>query len=336
MLYLAERVERCIIGGDQTLALSGQGVEFDGLANQIDATCIVDCQKRALSQPLIDDMAALLHINKGQPDSVILGINAKRDLVKSYFPHSRFQMPVTPEGKLGVNLKQVDTGVGELDLYPSLFLEDGPSPSAGPTHANAPNPAASAALALAGTDANFYKGAPYSATDQNWYAWAVTMGNRFGESAPIFSAVQQMTEANKVLFRHVGITVTNAGAPGTFLPEFVNVYRTEVKGATFVPAALALTQYSLIMRVPIQDQTPGGTTVFNDLNTILPFTSIAFAGQMDEEVLTLRELLPPFRMDLGVQAMAYRWIVAWYLCLALFADKKFGMWLNVGKLPSIP
>lgn len=328
VLWLLERVERAVYEGDSTLAPSGQGVEFDGLANLIDPSTMIDLADKPISQPVIEDLGSLLLTNKAYPDSLVLGVNARRDLIKGYFPFGRVQQPMPAEGKLGMHIKQVDTSAGDIDLFPSIFLEESKSPEAAATHANAPTAPASVTTAVAGTDGDFAKAAP--AGDDNYYRYYVTYGNRFGESAPTLAAAAiQVTQANKDAGVHVTLTVTNSASPGTYPAEWMKVYRTKVSAAA---PSTALSKYAELFRAPVTTQAPSAANTVDDLNLYLPFTSKAFMGQWDEEIITMRELLPMFRLDMGVQALAYRWIVAWYCALGLFASRKWGTLLNVGRL----
>jgi len=74
-----------------------------------------------------------------------------------------------------------------------------------------------------------------------------------------------------------------------------------------------------------------GTTP-DDVNFLLPFTDIAYMGEMTPSVLTFRQLLPMLRMDLAILAPAYRWMILLYGTPILFADKKWLRFVNIGRL----
>ena len=68
------------------------------------------------------------------------------------------------------------------------------------------------------------------------------------------------------------------------------------------------------------------------MNFLLPFTSIAYLGEMTPSVITFRQLLPMMRLDLAVLAPAYRWMILLYGTPVLFAPKKWLRYVNVGQL----
>jgi len=99
-----------------------------------------------------------------------------------------------------------------------------------------------------------------------------------------------------------------------------------------VPGSLA--QYSLISQVPVSSQAASGTTVFNDVNLYLPFTSKAYLGELTPSVLTFRQLMPLMKLDLAVLGPAYRWMILLYGAPILFAPKKWLRYINLGSLPT--
>lgn len=331
ILWLLERMEDACYHGDSALAAaSAEGESYDGLDNLIDPTSVIDMEDQPLTQPDIEDAASTLFIEKAYPNSLLCSINQRRDLIKGYFPQGRIPLPMPAEGRVGMRIRSVETGVGDIDLYPSIFLQDHPSPSSSASHPNAPNPPASMTGALNATgNGDFEKGE--LAGDGNHYSYYAAFGNRFGVSAAtLITASVQIAAANRAAGDQIDLTVVNPAAIGTFPPEYVVLYRTKVRSASGQPAGLAL--YSRVLRVPVDSQLSGGTTVVSDVNLIMPFTGIAYLGQWDPEVITFRELLPMFRLDLGVQALAYRWIVAQYGAPVLFGGKKFLRFINVGPL----
>jgi hypothetical protein len=85
--------------------------------------------------------------------------------------------------------------------------------------------------------------------------------------------------------------------------------------------------------VPATSQANNGTTtVVNDVNFLLPFTSTAYLGEMTPSVLTFRQLLPMMRLDLAVLSPSYRWMVLLYGAPILFAPKKWLRYVNIGTL----
>jgi hypothetical protein len=204
-----------------------------------------------------------------------------------------------------------------------------PSPPAAATSANAPATPASVTSAESGTDGDFNKGIPAGTTE---FGYAVTACNRFGESAPVFIAANHdLTQANKDAGLHVDLTITNPGAIGSFPPEYFRIYRTAAL-ADGAAVSTAVADFSLIAQVPAASQVGAGTTDYDDLNFLLPFTEIAYMGELTPSVLTFRQLLPMMRLDLAVLAPAYRWMILLYGTPVLFANRKWLRYINIGRL----
>jgi hypothetical protein len=125
--------------------------------------------------------------------------------------------------------------------------------------------------------------------------------------------------------------MTNAAVVGSFPTEYLRVYRTApmATGAT-VPTTAS--SYSLVAQLAVLTQAAGGVTTFNDVNFLLPFTNIAYMGELTPNVVTFRQLAPMMRLDLAVLAPAYRWMILLYGTPLLFAAKKFLRLINIGSL----
>jgi hypothetical protein len=261
-----------------------------------------------------------------------LGTRVASDLVKNFYPKERITLPAPQNGMVGLSVNSVMTQAGVMELNPDVFLKRLPTPPAAATSANAPTtPASISATVNTGvTNGDFNKGAP---AGTNNYAYCVTAANRFGESAPVIigGTGQDITQAQKDAFRRIDLTITNPGSVGAFPPEYFRVFRTTVQTSGATPPS-DLSTYSLILQVPASSQAGGGTTPVSDLNFLLPFTEIAYMGEMTPSVMTFRQLLPMLRMDLAVLAPAFRWMILLYGTPILFAPKKWLRYINVGRL----
>jgi len=330
ILWLLERMENALFHGDSSLAFDGESESWDGLDALIDPTSFIDLEGQPLQEADIEEGANQLVENFAYPTDLWLGTRVASDLVKTFYPKERVQLPAPQNGMVGLSINSVMTQAGVMELNPNVFLKRNPSPPAAATSASAPAAPATVASALAATGAgDFNKAAP---AGTNEYAYAVTAANRFGESAPVLiGANQSISQALKDAGNQINVTITNPGAIGPFPPEFFRVYRTRpLAVGAGVPADLS--QYSLIMQLPAASQAAAGATVAMDVNFILPFTEVAYMGEMTPSVLTFRQLLPMLRMDLAVLAPAFRWMILLYGTPLLFASKKFLRFVNVGRL----
>ena len=278
----------------------------------------------------MEEAANTIIENYGFPTDVYLGTRTMSDLVKTFYPRERIQMPAPVNGQVGNSVQTISTQAGVLEFNPDVFIRRNPTPPTAATSANAPaTPASIVAGAPAGTNGDHNKGAPAGDTNINY---VVTAANRFGESAPTAfqGAVVTTTAVQKAAANHVPLTTTNPAVIGAFPPEYFKIYRSSAKTAAGVPAALS--SYSLIAQVPASSQAAAGTTVFNDVNLTLPFTSTAYLGELTPSVLTFRQLMPMMKMDLAVLSPAYRWMVLLYGTPILFAPKKWVRMINIGQL----
>lgn len=329
ILWLLERVETALFTADSSLSFDGEAEQWDGLDALIDATSFVDLQGSSLQESAIEEASNILVENFAYPTDLFLNTRALSDLVKTMYPRERISLPAPVNGTIGQAINSMATQAGHIEFNPDVFVRPLPSPPAAATHPNAPLSPASIASAVSGTDGDFAKGAP---AGTNEYTYAVTACNRFGESAPTYIAANQaITAGNKTAGVHVDLTITNPAAIGAFPPEYFRVYRT-VPLASGAAVSNTSTDFSLVLQVPATSQAAGGTTTPDDVNFLLPFTSIAYMGELTPQVLTFRQLAPMMRLDLAVLAPAYRWQILLYGTPILFAPKKWLRMVNIGQL----
>lgn len=330
ILWLLEQVERHLFSGDSSLAADGEAEQWDGLDSMIDATSLLDMEGNSLQEADLEEAANTIVENYGFPTDLFLGTRAMSDLVKTLYPRERIQLPAPMNGQIGNSIETIATQSGVIQFNPDLFIRRNP---AAPTAASSPNapaaPASIAAGAAAGTTGDHNKAAP---SGTSYFAYVVTAANRFGESAPtaVMAGAVAMTQADKDAGKYVPLTITNPATIGAFPPEYFRVYRSVASSANSVPASMS--SYSLIAQVPAASQAGSGTTTYNDVNLILPFTSSAYLGQLDQSVITFRQLMPMMKMDLAVLSPAYRWMILLYGTPILFAPKKWLRMINIGQL----
>ena len=311
ILWMLERVEDSLFHGNSGLAFDGEAEQWDGLDALINNANVIDLEGQPLQEADIEEASNLVIENYGYPTDMFLGTRAMSDLVKTFYPRERVNMPAPSEGKVGLSVTSMATQAGTIEFNPDVFIRQGKQPPAAATSANAPATPADIVAAAGG------------------FSYAVTACNRFGESAPVLSATYNVgagsTTAN-------GIQVTNAAAIGANPPEFFIIYRTRNIGSGGAAPA-DLSQYSEIARVRCTNQGAGVMGVqAQDLNATMPFTETAYLGELTPSVLTFRQLAPLMRMDLAVLAPAYRWMIMLYGTPILFAPRKWVRLTNIGRL----
>lgn len=330
ILWLLERIEQFLFTGDSNLAADGEAEQWDGLDAMIDSTSVLDIEGNPLQEADIEEAANTVIEAYGHPTDIFLGTRTMSDVVKQSYPKQRLQMPSPTGSQLGFSVNTIATQAGVLEFMPDVFLRKRPSPPSAATSGNAP--AAPASIAAVETATGLGDHNKAAAAGDVVYAYCVTACNRFGESAPVFiGATVTLDQVDKDAGDVFRLTITNPATIGAFAPEYFRIYRTRAASVlAAVPAAV--TSYSLIAQVPASSQAAAGTTVTDDANLDLPFTSTAYLGELSPSVLTFRQLMPMMKMDLAVNSPAFRWMILLYGTPMMFAKKKWIRLINVGEL----
>ncbi|NJL53719.1 hypothetical protein HC928_00340 [bacterium] len=330
ILWLLQQVERHLFSGDSSLAFDGESEQWDGLDSLIDAQNVIDLEGQSLQEADVEEAANMIIEAYGFPTDMFLGTRTMSDLVKTFYPRERIQLPAPSNGQVGNTVQTMATQAGVIEFNPDLFIRETPRPPAAATSASAPaTPASIAASAVTGSTGDHAKGAP---AGTSYVSYVVTACNRFGESAPtaVLGAAVAVSQAEKDAGRVIPLTITNPAVIGGFPPEYYKIYRSAASSTNAVPAALS--SYALIAQVPAASQAASGTTAYSDVNLVLPFTSSAYLGELTPSVITFRQLMPLMKMDLAVLSPAYRWMILLYGTPILFAPRKWMRFINVGKL----
>lgn len=329
VLWLMERIEDALFHADSSLAFSGESEMWDGLDAAVDAASYLDMQNQPVVESDMEEAANIIADNNGVATDIYWGFKPGSDFMRIFYPRERINLPVSPDGKAGVSIRSFISQFGEIGFNPDRFLQPLPSPPSAATDPYAPNtPSAFSSSGFsAANSAEWTKlvGTPTAATA---FSYAVTACNRFGESAPlIFNA--SLTVAAAVANQAILLSITTAAVIGANPPEFYKIYRTRPGVTSTDPA-----DFSHILSVPTTTQVAATAMVdiTMDRNFLIPFTHMAYMGEMTEQVLTFRQLAPLTKMDLAVVAPAYRWIILLYGTPILFAPRKWLRLINIGEL----
>jgi len=330
ILWLLQKLETALFSADSSLAADGEAEQFDGLDALIDATSFVDLEGQPLQESDIEEASNQIIEAYGYPTDLFAGPRVISDLVKTMYPRERVTLPAPVNGQIGQSINTMATQAGVIEFNPDVFIRQLPHPPTAATHVNAPATPQVVTTGISGTDGDFNKGNPAGTNEFNY---VITACNRFGESAhsSIMGANQALTQGNKDGGLHVDLTFTNAVVIGAFPPEYIRVYRT-IALASGAPIPTAATAFSLIMQVPVASQLAGANTLVDDLNFLLPFTSIAYLGELTPQVITFRQLAPMMRLDLAVLAPAYRFCILLYGTPIIFAPLKWTRLINISTL----
>lgn len=338
ILYLIQRINHYCYYGNADLILGGGGAgyEFNGLFKQIDSSNVTDRAGQPMDQPTVDQIVTNLIDKFASPKLVNWSNQAMHDFNTQLGPKERIGVPMNGAGIVGSAATGQLSSTGKnitfaVDRFLRGTLYGSPSPSASATSSQAPNPPASVTTAVtAGTDGDFTKGDSTGATVD--YGYAITLGNRFGESAPtLMAAPQAITNAEKVADDYITVTVTNPAVIGPWAPDWIGVYRTThltTGGAT--PAGVS--NYSLIARVAVSSVAAGGTTAVADKNLYLPFTEKAVVWDNRGENQEMRQLLPLMLKPLADVSFAKRFGLAFYGTPHVYVPTKLWSVINIGAI----
>lgn len=342
ILWMLRMIEINLFEGDSSLAYSppgnpGEAEQWDGLNSLIDPTSFLDLEGMPLQEADIEEASNLVVEAYGYPGDCFLGTRAMSDLSKTFYGRERITLPANAETKIGTAVRSQLTQAGEINFSPDIFIrrpQIAPGAAVG-NGALVPTAPASLGVALdaAATFGEFDKS---QGTSDAKYAYTLTAANRYGESAaitPVLSAT--MSAANAAGGAVFNLTITNAAAL-TVPPEYFIVYRTIALDSATAAAPADLSNYSRILKIPAQSNAAGGVTpaagTISDRNRIMPFTEVAYVGELSEEVITFRQLAPLMKLNLAVLAPAYRWMLLIYGVMILFAPRKWMRIINVGRI----
>ncbi len=336
LLYLAQRINHYSYFGDADLILGGGGAgfEFNGVLKQMDAANVTDCAGSPLDQIKIDQAVTDLIDKFGNPKILNLSNKALHDYNTLLGVKERIGVPMNQAGIVGSAATGQLTSTTKnvifaMDRFLRGTLYASPSPSATATSPQAPNsPASVTAAVIAATTGDFEKGDSTGLTVD--YAYAITLGNRFGESVPVLMAAPQaITNAQKTGDDFIRVTVTNPAVIGPFEPNWIGVYRTThlvTGGAT--PAGVS--SYSLIRRIAVSSVAAGGVTTIDDLNLVLPFTEQALLWDANPEEIEMKQLLPTMMKPLADVSFAKRFGLAAYITPHDYTPTKQWRFFNIG------
>ena len=325
IMWLLRKIEDALFNGDNTLRYgypTNEGYEFPGIKAQIDPGMVIDAKGDPLTEDILETASNMVVESFGFPSDILIGTKPLADLAKIMFPKERIVVPFK-EGQIGVPINTFASQAGILAFNPDVFLRR-KYVQPGSTLATAPKAPAAASL-IAPTVTNAPNGGVWNKTNNGHgiYSYTATLCNRYGESAPCTGVFAGAITADT---DKITVVVTGAAAPGTYLPEWVNIYRTVAGGG------LTDVHY-LVQQIAVSTQAGGAVQVASwiDLNTTIAGGHNVYMGEMTPQVLIFKQLAPMMKMDLAVLEPSIRWLQLIYGVMQLYAPKKWIRISNVGE-----
>jgi len=325
-MWMLEHMERALFEGDSSIISQ----EFDGFEKQlvdgyadadfagdrladISEEHIIDLRGNPLSEKVFSKASEVLLRNYTYGTVCYLNPANHEDFDTQFFSKGRFNL-TSGENEVGFHTEKVRTAMGKVAMRPTVFLEIDQVAPAIADNDSVPSSPASMALVTAVNVAS-----KFLAADVGTYFYEVTAISKSGESAPIAAASVVVAAGEKV-----SITIGRGAVSGNDLTQGYKIYRSRIEDKALGASA----KKYLVKKIP----SAGASTIFDDFNTDLPGLGKAFIGQMDESVLTLRELSPMLKFPLATVASSIRWMQLYYNTPIIFRPRSWVIVKNIGRL----
>jgi hypothetical protein len=201
-----------------------------------------------------------------------------------------------------------------VQLRPDVFLRVNVTAPDAADNPQVPTAPVSAVVTVqAKTTSRGFKAAEYAT-----YKYEVTAVSKNGESAATAGSADAVVADG--VSDEVKLVITRGAVSGNDLTQGYRIYRTRIGDS-------AGSKY-FVAEVP----SAGATTNFLDGNETLPGLGTAYIGQLDESVMTLRELSPLLKFPLATVASSIRWMQLYYNTPIVFRPRGFVMIKNIGFL----
>lgn len=324
--WMLQRMEESLFNGDSSII----GQSFDGLKKQLlsgyadsafagdglptpSTEHVIDMRGDILSEAAFERASKVLQDNYMYATHAYMPIQAHSDFSASFFSKGRYQIPVGSDSTVGFNVDKVKTGSGIVQLRPNVFMRiDETAPVAAD---NALAPTAPASVAGAAAAKTTSRG--FSANEVGVYTYEVAAISKSGQSAAtVAAAAVTVTVGNN----EVSLTITRGSVAGNDLTQGYRIYRSrlaDTSGKKYLIAEVA---------------SAGAVTIYKDGNEQLPGAGICYIGQMDESVLSLRELSPMLKFPLATVASSIRWMQLYYNTPIVFRPRGWVIIKNIGKI----
>lgn len=316
---LVKTIEWASFYGDSSLTDApdqgyAQGLEFDGLAKQIDSDNVINAHGSDLTPQLLNEAALKIAKGYGTPTDVFMPLGAQANFVNQFLPNQRFFANGVNGAEAqgftaGFNLQEFASTVGNLKLNGSAVMEND-------TILDEVRLGGKGAPAPATVDTpkvNKADNGAFADADLGDLHYAVTLSADKGQSVPV--------KVDATLDAKDSTVSLNIKFPSTYenTPKFASIYRQDAVSG----------QYYLIARVGA-NKAQGGVIAFKDANETIPGTVDVFVGELSPMTLQLFELLPMMSLPLPSQTKTLNWAVIWNGALALKAPKRWAQIHNVG------
>lgn len=283
----------------------------DGLPD-VSTEHTLDLRGNALTESVFEEAARILLDNYMYPTHIYMPHAVHSDFNKLFFSKGRYQLPVGSDHTVGFNSEKVRTSAGVVNMRPDVFLRVNQSPPSAADNSQVPTAPASVTV----TTSTVTTSRGFPAAEFDVYDYSVTAISQSGEStATTGDANATVTTSNE----EVTLSIVPGAQAGNDAVTGYRIYRTRFEDDENA------TKY--FVREVAASANP---TVVLDGNEDLPGRGTCYMGQLDETVLTLRELSPMLKFPLATIASSIRWMQLYYNTPIIFRPRGWVILKNVG------
>lgn len=300
----------------------GTGFLYSSLEEYHNAEVVVDLRGASLKQEDVEEGAVIVDKNFGIPTHLFSTTTVISALAQDYFKDQRILANGGFNGTLGIVPKVISTTMGDIGLMGDKFMAKdqgrlltdsaiSPKSPAAPVADNAPVLAVDALSKV-------------QAGEVGDVFYAVSAINRYGESA---LTIQDASAITLTAGNSVDLDFS-AGTGSAFPATAYRIYRTKVgqpSTSTFYPI------FEISASELATGYDGGANGIVRDRVRNLPDTETAFLTQMDEDVLSFKQLAPVSKLDLAIVGPSRSFITFLFATPELAAPKKLVKYINVGK-----
>lgn len=337
MQYLLRQIEKAIpFGNSNIVSQQFDGIfrsHFVGFGGTLDAyqdsEVVIDLRGKVLREKDIEAAAEGINRNYGFADKLVAPPTVFSNFAKNFYAEKRFMANglQISQGEVGQRINKVWTQFGPVDLLDSKFWRSEPARliSAAATSTKAPNaPTADGVAPTAAVSDTLNR---FGAAFDGDYFYGVSAKNRYGESSVTALGATTAVAATE------SVDLKFADGGGSYPATGYVIYRSKLGDVAKYGSIAACPLYP-IFEVSTAERTAGydggAAGLVRDRNRFLPGTEKAFMVEWNEEILGMKQLAPPMKMDLAVLSPSTRFMILCYLTYIAYAPKKQVVFINIG------
>lgn len=303
-----------------------------------DSPSVIDLRGASLRQQDLEDASVNIYSQYGAVTDFFAPPSVLSGLYKDYFERQRIIMGDSSyKGVIGTIPSAIGTQFGNIATKQDLFMKNRSMyrlATDSATSGKAPATPTSVSTGLTGTDAGSRFAAGEAHTGElGTVFYGVAAANQYGESSIRILGGDTNKET---LSAGQSVDLKWTATAGAYSATHYIVYRTRISIAT--NAATSAVPFYPLFKVSVAELAAGydgaAATFVRDRNRFLPDTEDGFSGEMAEEIITFRQLMPISKIDLAVTGPSNQFMTFLWGTPIMGAPKKVVRFINIG--PYVP